>query len=222
MCACSDFLLVDAFFAAHHEARARAMRTSGYRGPSRAVCFLATDDASYAAQLVRRYGKQMVVQVGDAAAEGGARPVLRAAGREAVWNSSAWGNASAKPWDAGRRLGAEVIRDTLLLAKCDFLIKSASHVSEFAIYYNPILIERTIDLGIGGPRRLPAWAAALGWANLTRWAEEGVEPGQQPASTERDATASAGVASHGGGGAHGGGVHHRTSYRRGGPRDSAP
>ena len=45
---------------------------------------------------------------------------------------------------------AQVLLDTLLLSKCDFLIKTASSVSEFAIYYNPALANRSYDFSLKG------------------------------------------------------------------------
>ena len=38
-----------------------------------------------------------------------------------------------------------MLLDTLLLARCDFLLKSISAVSEFAIYFSPALNEHSWD-----------------------------------------------------------------------------
>ena len=50
--------------------------------------------------------------------------------------------------DPLRLHGVEVLLDTLLLAKCDFLLKSSSAVSEFALYYNPRLHNQSYDFSI--------------------------------------------------------------------------
>ena len=42
--------------------------------------------------------------------------------------------------------GLEVLVDSLLLSKCDFLLKSSSAVSEFSIYFNPKLINNNLNL----------------------------------------------------------------------------
>ena len=42
--------------------------------------------------------------------------------------------------------GEDVLLDTLLLAETDFLLKSASAVSEYAVYFNPLLHDRSVDL----------------------------------------------------------------------------
>lgn len=100
--------------------------------------FLATDDAGFAAQVVARYGTARVRQ--QAAVE-----------RAAVTNSTATGMGplwSGSSGDAGYRRGVEVLVDTLLLSRCEFLLKSASAVSEFAIYLNPRLAEASYDFNI--------------------------------------------------------------------------
>ena len=42
--------------------------------------------------------------------------------------------------------------ETLLLSHCDFLVKSSSAVSEFAIYFNPRLMAASYDFGIADQR----------------------------------------------------------------------
>ena len=49
-----------------------------------------------------------------------------------------------------------MLLDTLLLSKCDYLIKTASSVSEFAIYFNPALSNRSYDFSLKG-QPLPPW-----------------------------------------------------------------
>ena len=56
-------------------------------------------------------------------------------------------------------LAYDVMVDTLLLSKCDFLLKSISSVSEFAIYWNPHLHEHSYDVQLRG-QPPPAWAKA--------------------------------------------------------------
>ena len=55
------------------------------------------------------------------------------------------------------RKGTEVLLDAILLSRCDYLIKANSAVSEFAIYFNPKLINESYDLSIRDQPR-PAWA----------------------------------------------------------------
>ena len=74
--------------------------------------------------------------------------VIRAQGGSAIWRDRDAGRAHAK--------GVEVLLDTLLLSKCDFLLKSASAVSEFALYFNPHLINRSYDFGLED-QPSPAW-----------------------------------------------------------------
>ena len=53
--------------------------------------------------------------------------------------------------------GLAVLADTLLLAKCAFLLKSASAVSEFALYFRPDLPSFDFDVADDA---VPAWAPA--------------------------------------------------------------
>ena len=50
----------------------------------------------------------------------------------------------------------QVLLDTLLLSKSDFLLKPSSAVSEFAIYYNPRLANASYDFNLDG-QPMPAW-----------------------------------------------------------------
>ena len=54
--------------------------------------------------------------------------------------------------------GKQVLLDTLMLSRCDFLLKSASSVSEFAIYFNPQLARNSYDFSIPDQPR-PSWMA---------------------------------------------------------------
>ena len=63
------------------------------------------------------------------------------------------------------RLGSDVMIDTLLLARCSFLLKGISAVSEFALYFNPKLQEpgASYDLNFVARRfrqPSPMWAGA--------------------------------------------------------------
>jgi hypothetical protein len=104
---------------------------------SRVRIFFASDDQSYVDQAMQRYGSQAFVQAG----------VPRVAGT--IWKTL---NATG-----AHRTGEAVLIDMLMLSKCNFLLKSASALSEFAIYYNPDLIFNSIDLSIPG-QLLPHWA----------------------------------------------------------------
>ena len=54
-------------------------------------------------------------------------------------------------------LGRDVLLDTLLLSRTDFLLKSCSSVSEFALYWTPHLINRSYDFTLTGSP-LPPWS----------------------------------------------------------------
>ena len=99
--------LIDAFVRNHEQ------------GPRTALIYLATDDRAYQQAVVKRYGERRVMQLMD----GG---VARAAGDAAIWKSGGGG--------AGRRLGVQVLLETILLSRCDHLLKASSSVSEFAVY----------------------------------------------------------------------------------------
>ena len=97
------------------------------------MIFLATDDVGYQQAILERYGSHRVAQLHDG-------EIARAEGQHAVWREHAADAAHAK--------GLEVVLDTLLLAKCDFLLKSASAVSEFALYFAPRLINQSYDFSL--------------------------------------------------------------------------
>uniref|UniRef100_A0A7S3SED9 Alpha 1,4-glycosyltransferase domain-containing protein n=2 Tax=Emiliania huxleyi TaxID=2903 RepID=A0A7S3SED9_EMIHU len=135
------FPWIDAFFA-KHEPRA-----------GRALLFLATDDQAFLAQVVQRYGDRVLLQPG----------VQRPANGTPIWMArAAIGTRTAEPVDEARRRGVQVLLDTLLLSRCDYLLKSSSAVSEFALYFAPRLIARTHDFSFeagspwGSPAGLPA------------------------------------------------------------------
>ena len=63
----------------------------------------------------------------------------------------------AKRASKSATLGADVLLDTLLLSRANFLLKGTSAVAEFALYFNPALAANTLDLELTdhGPR--PKW-----------------------------------------------------------------
>jgi len=93
------------------------------------VIFLATDDDGYRSEMTTRYGDRVVTQP----------DVVRATGSSATWKTDG-GSPSTK--------GLTTLMDSLLLSKCDYLLKSASAVSEYAIYYNTKLINNSYDFSI--------------------------------------------------------------------------
>ena len=108
-----------------------------------AMVYLATDDARYQQAVIDRYGAQRVAQLNDG-------KITRAAGSRAIWRDD-------RSISSPHQKGLEVLLDTLLLAKCDFLLKSASSVSEFAIYFNPRLANRSYDFSIEEGQPQPVW-----------------------------------------------------------------
>ena len=112
----------------------------------RARVFVATDDAGLLAELQASVAEWL--------------PPSRL-----VWGDALRGNSSLNPgFDAKElslhghpNLASDVLLDTLLLSKCDFLLKSISSVSEFAIYWNPKLHDHSFDVQLKG-QPLPSWA----------------------------------------------------------------
>ena len=108
-----------------------------YLARPRAKVFLATDDAKFRRRFAGRYGAALLEQAGVARVKGAAFA----------------GGADAD----GFARGLAVLADTLLLAKCAFLLKSASAVSEFALYFRPDLPSFDFDVADDA---VPAWAPA--------------------------------------------------------------
>ena len=151
------YALIDAFLAHHGNARRPGRRlgnggSGGSGGGRRPLIFLATDDLNYQRSILERYGAQRVLQLRDG-------KISRAVGNSAVWMERDASTAHAK--------GLEVLLDTLLLSKCDFLLKSASAVSEFALYFNPRLHNESYDFEIPD-QPLPPWFHAASAASLAR------------------------------------------------------
>ena len=136
----SDFFaMVDAYVATHG-------------GPESVLIFLATDDEKFVSSARKRFGAARV-QMQAAGA------VVRGSADRPAWKD----NDRAQ----NLRRGTEVVLDTLLLSRCDFLIKSGSAVSEFAIYFAPRLIDASFDFNIVDQQR-PEWARGEGGVTPTR------------------------------------------------------
>ncbi len=78
--------------------------------------FVATDQVQFLTTLINQYGDHILYT-----------SATRSDSDKAVFNRS--GKAYHK--------GVEVLKDALLLSKCDFLIKCMSNVGEVAVYFNP-------------------------------------------------------------------------------------
>ena len=106
----------------------------------RVVVFLATDDSTYRNRTMAHYGDRLAMQ--------NAGEIHRSNGTAGVWDSA----------DNSRALqrGLEIVVDTLMLSRCDFIIKPRSAVSEWAIFLNANLINNSYTIidgatGSGGP-----------------------------------------------------------------------
>ena len=141
---------VDAYVAAHPDA----------------LVFVASDEREYHERVVNRYGLWAPRQ----------RRSRRAGGRVVRAGSGYEGSANvireARARGGGHAKGVEVLLDALLLSKCDFLLKSASAVPEFAIWVNLDLHHNHIDLQYEDRLRsqhLPSWAADVGREEATAY-----------------------------------------------------
>lgn len=113
---------------------------------------------------------------------------LMPAGVPLIWNEVSRGRGVLNPafhaselnsTRAPSSLGYEVMLDTLLLAKCDFLIKSNGAVSEFALYLNEKLLSNHYDLSLA--RSDPAMQPAAVQQNAMQQAVGQQAIGQQAA-----------------------------------------
>ena len=62
-------------------------------------------------------------------------------------------------------LGEDVLLDTLLLSRANFLLKGRSADAEFALYFNPALAANTVDYELSS-------SPQHDWANLSRCPQE--------------------------------------------------
>lgn len=158
----AHFPLVDAYLKAHQDA----------------LVFVATDDRRYMHRFRRRYGRD---GGGASGASGSGRIVSRGDG----YDDADWGaSADAVHWRAqmkrgeraaasnsGYAKGIQVLLDALLLSKCDFVLISASAVSEFALWVSPHLWTAHLDLQATNRFRgqeMPLWTQHVPGAAGTR------------------------------------------------------
>lgn len=112
--------------------------------------FLATDDAAVVVTFRERYGRKLMV------VEDAPRGSCDTAGGECAYSNAM--SRAAATGDGSGLLGLTALVDTILLSRCDFLVKSRSAVSEFAIYYSPRLINASYDFELPDqPQPATAW-----------------------------------------------------------------
>mmetsp|Transcript_41991 Transcript_41991/g.84272 ORF Transcript_41991/g.84272 Transcript_41991/m.84272 type:complete len:325 (-) Transcript_41991:328-1302(-) len=113
---------------------------------SNASVFVATDSPSYLAHVRARWPKGRVLVRQD---------VLRHE-RNVAFSGGPIGKSS------NYRKGEEVLVDSLLLSRSDFLLHSASGVAEFAIYLSPRLHRNSVHLQYSrNSRQTPSWMPRL-------------------------------------------------------------
>jgi hypothetical protein len=112
------------------------------RAHAGARVFVATDDAAYLRAMVGRYGDTVVY-------------------RQAGYTSA---NVISDARLGAREKGEDALLDALLLSGCDFVLKTTSALSEFALWLNVSLHDRHIDLQFedsGASQTVPPWASHL-------------------------------------------------------------
>ena len=140
-----------------------------------ALVFVATDQASYLHRFEARYGRAAVV--GGAGGAGRVLSSLAARRTDQFIHASSGGRdggdgggegdsggGAQGVGSGGFARGRAALHDALLLSECDFLLKSASAIPEFALWVRPALHERHVDLQLEDrfrSQQLPAWAAHL-------------------------------------------------------------
>ena len=127
-----------------------------------AKILLCSDDASYHARMRKRYGEEKLVSAST---------------------GYSTDNIVRDPSIDRYQKGRSGLLDALLLAHTDFLLKGTSSLSEFALWYNPSLIERHMDLQIEGDGAESATYKSL----IPKWMGGPYEPApltaeQQPAA----------------------------------------
>ena len=121
-----------------------------HHGPNASV-FVATDSPSYLAHVQAHWpAGRVVVREGVLRHEDNI--AFAGGGRKRI--SGAHGGGSG---GGNHRKGEEVLLDSLLLSRCDFLLHAASGVAEFAIYWGPHLHAASVHLQYVRERQVPAW-----------------------------------------------------------------
>jgi hypothetical protein len=101
--------------------------------------FLATDEGRIVAAFEARYGARVTFQ-----------DCLRSEDGTSIHGHYDAG-VSGNPYQKGR----EVLIDALLLARCDYLIRTHSRVTAYSLCWSPELAFRDLELEITGVNRLP-------------------------------------------------------------------
>jgi len=138
-----------------------------------ALVFVATDEAAYLERTRRRYEYPRVGRSGKRAAAVGAADGAgdsrdfspETADRVVFFQPGYWADDVIHGSDVSAdHKGMQVLIDALLLSKCDFLLKSASSVAEFAIWVNLDLHWKHVDLQAEDrfkSQPLPDWASDI-------------------------------------------------------------
>mmetsp|Transcript_5563 Transcript_5563/g.15821 ORF Transcript_5563/g.15821 Transcript_5563/m.15821 type:complete len:355 (+) Transcript_5563:375-1439(+) len=147
-----------------------------------ALLFVATDESVYLHRIIAQYGKWAP----DASRNrGGEFAKSRRVRRYARGGAGGLGlpsdekgrvvfyqfgfdsdNVIASSRLTGRAKGESAILDAMLLSKTDFLLKTTSALSEFAIWISPRLHQDHLDLQFDdrfASQKLPSWAAHVGY-----------------------------------------------------------
>lgn len=131
--------MIDSFICSHAHRGARERDGWGV------VIYVASDEAAMIEEMRRAYrGHSRVRVVAIEATRSNGKAPVHIGGRFQHQGDSS--------------LARDVILETLLLAKASYLIKTASAVSEMAIYLNPALLNHSYDFSLDG-QPMPLWAA---------------------------------------------------------------
>jgi hypothetical protein len=110
-----------------------------YHEPEASVkLFFSSDDQGYMDTAMTRYADRAFQQ-----------PNVPRAPNGRIWTEGYQPDAHQK--------GVSTLVDSLMLSKCNFLLKAAGAIGEFAIYFNPSLMFSSYDLSIKD-HPLPVWA----------------------------------------------------------------
>eukprot|EP00322_Chrysochromulina_rotalis_P024153 CAMPEP_0115877934 /NCGR_PEP_ID=MMETSP0287-20121206/26494_1 /TAXON_ID=412157 /ORGANISM="Chrysochromulina rotalis, Strain UIO044" /LENGTH=354 /DNA_ID=CAMNT_0003333495 /DNA_START=126 /DNA_END=1190 /DNA_ORIENTATION=+ len=112
-----------------------------------ASVFVATDSPSYLNEALQNWPTARLIYRHD---------VLRHE-QNAAFVRTGTGSAAKAIRDVNYRKGEDVLFDTLLLSRCDFLLHAASGVAEAAMYWNPRLHHHSVHLQYSRGRQQPAW-----------------------------------------------------------------